>query len=110
MAWTNNVSVEAGDQITASWMNTYVKDNFNVLSTHTHTGASGMGASTLNNLDQITFDHQGSDPSAPASGHGVLYIKSDGLYIRQTGGSATRIAFVSELHDDNTTHTHPFLS
>jgi hypothetical protein len=108
MAWTNNVSVEAGDQITASWMNTYVKDNFNVLSTHTHTGASGMGSSALDNLDQIIFDHQGSDPSAPASGHGVFYLKSDGVYIRQTGGSATRLALVSELHD--TSHTHDFLS
>lgn len=110
MAWTTNVSVDAGDQITATWMNTYVKANFDVLNTHTHTGASGMGLSALSDLDTIIFDHQGSDPSAPASGHGVLYIKSDGLYIRQTGGSATRIAFVSELHDDNTTHTHPFLS
>jgi hypothetical protein len=91
MAWANVPYVDVGTQITESFMDTYVKANLDALSGHTHSGADGDGSSGLDNVDTITFDHQGSDPSAPSSNHGVLYIKSGGVFIRQAGGSAVQI-------------------
>ena len=92
MAWTNVPYVDVGSQITESWADTYIKANLDVLGAHTHTGAAGYGSSGLDNVDTITWDHQGSDPSAPSAGHGVLYIKSGGVFIRQTGGSAVQVS------------------
>ena len=92
MAWTDVPYVDVGTQITESWCDTYIKANLDVLGAHTHTGASGMGSSGLSDVDTITWDHQGSDPSAPSAGHGTLYIKSGGVFIRQAGGSAVQVA------------------
>ena len=92
MAWTDLPYVDVGPQITEAWCDTYIKAHFDGLSSHTHTGASGYGSSALDNVDTITCDHQGSDPSAPSAGHGTLYIKSGGVFIRQAGGSAVQVA------------------
>ncbi len=91
MAWTDVPYVDVGTQITESWCDTYIKANFDVLGAHTHTGASGYGGSALDNVDTIIHDHQGSDPSAPTSGHCIVYFKSGGLFIRQAGGSAVQV-------------------
>ena len=92
MAYSDVPYVDVGTQITEAWMDAYVKANFDALSTHTHSGASGDGSSQLDNLDTIIFDHQGSDPSAPATNHGTLYVKSGGVFIRQAGGSAVQVS------------------
>ena len=92
MAYTNVPYVDVGTQITESFMDTYVKANFDVLGAHTHTGATGYGSSALDNVDTITCDHQGSDPSAPSANHGTLYVKSGGVFIRQAGGSAVQVS------------------
>jgi hypothetical protein len=92
MAWTNVPYVDVGTQITESWLDTYVKANFDVLGAHTHTGATGNGSSNLDSVDTITLDHQGSDPSAPSANHGILYIKSGGVFIRQAGESAVQVS------------------
>tara|TARA_R110000822_G_scaffold212294_3_gene347709 strand:+ start:2813 stop:3490 length:678 start_codon:yes stop_codon:yes gene_type:complete len=97
MAYTTPRDWTAGEQVTHTIMNTHVRDNFTALSLHTHSGAAGDGASALANVDTMTFDHQGSDPSAPSAGHGTVYFKSDGLYFRNTGGSATRLALSSDV-------------
>jgi hypothetical protein len=91
MAYTNVPYVDVGTQITDTWLDTYVKANLDVLGAHTHTGATGDGTSALDNVDTITFDHI-TDPSAPASGHGTLYVKSGGVFIRQAGGSAVQVS------------------
>ena len=96
MAWSTPRDWSANELVTHTIMNTHVRDNLNILSTHTHSGAAGDGSSALSDVDTIIFDHQGSDPSAPSSGHGTVYFKSDGLYIRNTGGSATRLALSSD--------------
>ena len=96
MAYTTPRDWTQGELVTPAIMNTHIKDNFGAVSLHTHSGAAGDGASALANVDTITYDHQGSDPSAPASGHGTVYFKSDGLYFRNTGGSATRLALSSD--------------
>lgn len=94
MAYSAVPYVDVGSQITESWMDTYVKANFDSLSLHTHSGAAGDGSSALDNVDTITCDHQSGDPSAPASGHGTLYIKSGGVFIRQAGGAAVQVSTV----------------
>ena len=97
MAWSTPRDWSSGELITHTIMNAHVKDQFDALSGHSHSGAAGDGSSELADVDTMTFDHQGSDPSAPASGHGTIYFKSDGLYFRNTGGSATRLALSSDV-------------
>ena len=91
MAYANVPYVDVGTQITEAWMDAYVKANFDALSIHTHSGAIGDGSSALDNVDTIIHDQQGSDPSAPSSGHCIVYFKSGGLFIRQAGGSADQV-------------------
>lgn len=43
------------------------------------------------NIPAVNFAVQGSDPTAPGSGHCLLYIKSGGVYVRFNGGSATAV-------------------
>ena len=97
MAFSTPRDWVANELVTHTIMNAHVRDQFSALSLHTHSGSAGDGASALDNVDTITYDHQGSDPSAPASGHGTVYFKSDGLYFRNTGGSATRLALSSDV-------------
>ena len=97
MAYSAVPLTVVGTQISESWCDTYIKANFEHFATHAHTGASNDGSSALSDVDTVTFDHQGSDPSAPTSGHTVLYTKSDGLYFRPTGGSVTRLALSSDV-------------
>ena len=97
MAWTTPRDWVANELVTHTIMNQQIKDNLDVLTSHAHSGAAGDGSSALSDIDTVIFDHQGSDPSAPASGHGTVYFKSDGLYFRNTGGSATRLALSSDV-------------
>jgi len=97
MAWSTPRDWSANELVTHTIMNAHIKDQFDALSLHTHSGAAGDGSSALADVDTITYDHQGSDPSAPASGHTTLYTKSDGLYYRAYGGSATRLALSSDV-------------
>lgn len=96
MAWSTPRDWTANELVTHTIMNAHIRDQFDSLSLHTHSGAAGDGASALNNVDTMTFDHQGSDPTAPSAGHGLIYFKSDGLYFRNTGGAATRLAIGSD--------------
>lgn len=104
MAFSTPRTWTAGELVTDTILNAHIKDQFDFLSTHAHSGATGDGSSALADLDTIIWDHQGSDPSAPAGGHGTVYLKSDGLYLRQTGGSASRLALASELHAESHNH------
>ncbi len=38
-------------------------------------------------IDSVRMKEQAGDPSTPASGYGQLYIKSDGVYFRDDGGT-----------------------
>jgi len=91
MAWTDVPYVDVGTQITEAWCDTYIKANFDAISSHTHSGSAGDGSSNLDNVDTIIHDQQGSDPSAPDAGHCIVYFKSGGLFIRQAGGSADQV-------------------
>ena len=75
MAFTTPRDWASGELVTHTIMNTHIRDNFEALKLHTHSGSAGDGASALDNVDTIIYDHQGSDPSAPTSGHTTLYTK-----------------------------------
>jgi len=68
MAWSAPRTWVADEIVTAALLNTELRDNLLVLSTHAHTGAAGMGASTLSavsmtSLATATFADQSGDPS-----------------------------------------------
>ena len=52
MAWSLTPRSVVGDMVDASWLNTYVRDNLNNLSTHAHAGAAGDGSAVLPSLDR----------------------------------------------------------
>ena len=71
MAWTapRDWTGIASDIVTASMLNVDVRDNLGVLSTHTHTGAAGFGASSMSGLTlaalvTLTFANQSANPDA----------------------------------------------
>lgn len=59
MAWTTPRDWTSGELVTHTIMNTHIRDNFEALKLHTHSGSDGDGSSALNNVDTITYDHQG---------------------------------------------------
>lgn len=68
MAWSAPRTWVADEIVTAALLNTELRDNLLVLSTHAHTGAAGMGASTLSavsmtTLATATFADQSGNPS-----------------------------------------------
>ena len=68
MAWSAPRTWVADEIVTAALLNTELRDNLLVLSTHAHTGAAGMGASTLSavsmtSLATATFADQSGNPS-----------------------------------------------
>jgi len=71
MAWTapRDWAAISGGIVTAASLNTDVRDNLGVLSTHTHTGAAGFGASSMTGLTlaaivNLTFADEGAPTSA----------------------------------------------
>lgn len=47
MAWTNPLTWNVGHALTAALFNLHIRDNFNALSGHTHTGTAGDGSAAL---------------------------------------------------------------
>ena len=68
MAWTAPRTWVTDEIITAALLNAQVRDNLLVLSTHAHSGAAGMGASTLSGItftavNSMVFADQSGSPS-----------------------------------------------
>ena len=71
MAWTTPLDWTGitNNIVTAAQLNEQLRDNLNVLSTHAHSGAAGMGASTLSgvslaSIGTLTFADQSANPDA----------------------------------------------
>ena len=91
MAWTAPKTWATGDLVTAALLNTHLKDNLLVLSTHTHSGAAGDGNDELSGVDSVVMDSI-STPSAPSSSNQIiLYDKTGRHYYRPNGGAETLI-------------------
>lgn len=99
MAWSLTPRSVVGDMVDASWLNTYVRDNLNTLSTHAHAGAAGDGSAILTSLDQADLDQTGSGLGEPATGHVRFAANSDGtLRFRANGGSEKTVSDTGHTH------------
>jgi hypothetical protein len=100
MAWTaprDWAAISAGI-VTAASLNTDVRDNLGVLSTHTHTGGDvGQGASTLSGLTlaalvTLTFANQSANPDAAGelqrNGNDLLFYGSSAVNLTAADASA----------------------
>ena len=100
MAWTAPKSWTS-TMVTAAMMNTYVKANLDVLSTHAHNGSAGMGASSLSGITLTALvspqlaDQSGSPSVAgrlQRNGNNLEYHNGSsvvGLYADGASGVAT---------------------
>jgi len=71
MVWTTPLDWTgiSNDVVTSSQLNQQIRDNLNVLSSHNHTGAAGMGSASLTGislaaLGTLTFADQSANPDA----------------------------------------------
>jgi hypothetical protein len=98
MAWTAPKTWATGDLVTAALLNTHIRDNQLVVSTHTHSGAAGDGNDELTGIDSVVMDSI-SAPSAPSSSNQIiLYDRLGRPYYRPNGGSET---ILLNSHGDN---------
>jgi hypothetical protein len=99
MAWTapRDWTAISGGIVTAASLNTDVRDNLGVLSTHTHTGAAGMGAATMTGLTltalgTLTFNNTTADPDAAGelqrNGNDLLFYGSSAVNLTASDASA----------------------
>jgi hypothetical protein len=87
--------------VTAAMLNTHIRDNLLVLSTHAHSGAAGMGSSTLSGVSlsalviPVLADQSGSPGTAgrlQRDGNNLEYYNGSavvGLYADGAAGVAT---------------------
>ena len=118
MAWTTPKSWTS-TMVTAALMNTHIKANLDVLSSHAHSGAAGMGASTLSGVTLTALvspqlaDQSGSPSVAGRlqrngtnleyyNGSAVVGLYSDGATgvatLRTLGTGATQAAAGNHTH------------
>jgi len=98
MAWASIPKSVVGDLVDASWMNTYVRNNLNALSSNAHTGAGGDGSATLSSVDNVDLDEV-SALGEPAAGHTRFGAHTDGtLRFRTNGGHEIIVAETGHTH------------
>ena len=92
MAWTTprDWTGISDDIVTAAQLNVDIRDNLTVLSTHSHTGAAGQGASsmsgvTLAALTTLTFADQSANPDAAGE------LQRNGNYLLWYGSSVVNL-------------------
>ena len=121
MAWTTPLDWTGitNNIVTAAQLNEQLRDNLNVLSTHAHSGAAGMGASTLSGVSlacigTLTFADQSANPDAAGevqrNGNDLLWYGSSVLNFTAADAAAAT-ASLRTLGTTSTTaaagnHTH----
>ena len=99
MAWTTprDWTGITDDIVTAQMLNVDVRDNLTVLSSHSHTGSAGQGASsmsglTLAALGTLTFANQSANPDAAGelqrNGNDLLFYGTSAVNLTQADASA----------------------
>ncbi len=99
MAWTAPRTWANGLVVTATILNTEIRDNLLVLDQHDHNGGSGEGNDFLADVDSITFEDVVSDPSTPGSGHTRIYSKSGNLWQKNDAGTAEEFSIETHTHE-----------
>ena len=98
MAWSTPKTWVDQETPSADDFNTEIRDNLNVLSTHSHSGAAGDGSTTLDSVDYIDLD-EGGALSAPAGGHTRFAANNDGtLRYYADGGSEKTVSDTAHSH------------
>lgn len=97
MVWTDPTGVGAGEMIDAAWMNTYVRDNFDALSTHAHSGAAGDGSNELTGLASSQHEDD-TPPSFPGADKLIIYAFTDGIIHVRAGASGSGRTMSLEGH------------
>ena len=121
MAWTTprDWTGIANDIVTAAQLNVDVRDNLLVLSSHSHTGSAGQGASsmsgvTLAALVTLTFADQSANPDAAGelqrNGNDLLFYGASAVNLT-AADQAAGTASLRSLSTTSTTaaagnHTH----
>ena len=99
MAWTTPKTWADGDIPDADDLNTHIKANLDVLSTHAHSGAAGDGSAALAPITTVTFVNQGSTPAAPGSTKVNIFSESETLKVREgASGAAVAISLATHTH------------
>ena len=99
MAWVTPLTFDS-TMVTSTIMNEQLKGNLDMLSSHAHTGAAGLGSSTLSGLAisalaSPTFADQSGSPSATGTlqrnGYNLEYNNGSvvGFYADGASGVAT---------------------
>ena len=99
MAWTTPLDWTgiSNDIVTAAQLNQQIRDNLGVLSTHTHTGAAGMGSASLSGVSlaaipTLTFANQSANPDAAGAlqrnGNDLLFYGSSAVNLTAADASA----------------------
>jgi hypothetical protein len=99
MAWTTprDWTGITDDIVTAAQLNVDIRDNLTVLSSHSHTGSAGQGASsmsglTLAALGTLTFANQSANPDAAGelqrNGNDLLFYGSSAVNLTAADASA----------------------
>lgn len=85
MAWTSPRTWANGLVVTATILNTEIRDNLLELSTHIHDGSAGEGDDELAGVDSITLDDI-TDPAAPGASKTIIY--AEGGKLKQRAGAS----------------------
>ena len=98
MAWTAPRTWVLGEALTASLLNTHVRDNELSLTQHQHTGAAGDGDDQLSGIDDIIFDDLAA-PAAPGASKTRLYSVSGYPHYREGAAGAVKSLYTPTLSD-----------
>ena len=98
MAWTAPRTWVDDEIVTASLLNTHIRDNELALDQHGHDGTSGDGSTTLGNLVKETLT-DASAPAAPGAGLTAIYTVSGKPHYRAgAAGADNELSEVGHLH------------
>jgi hypothetical protein len=98
MAWTAPRTWVDDEVVTASLLNTHVRDNELALDQHGHDGTSGDGSTTLGDLVKETMTDAAA-PAAPGAGLTALYTVSGKPHYRAgAAGGDTELSEVGHGH------------
>lgn len=101
MAWTTPGTWSDGTKVTGTFMNQQVRDNFNALDQHGHSGSAGDGATTLGDLTYITFIDAAA-PSAPGGTLTRIFTTGTALAWR-SGAAGTTNVVAASVHEHTLT-------
>jgi len=100
MAWTAPRTWVDGEVVTASIMNSALRDDLLALSVHAHDGTAGEGDDELSGVDSVNFDEIGT-PSAPGASKLIFYTKTSSGKLYYRAGAAG-----AETEISDSIHTH----